>query len=129
MRIAITLEKFDLRRGGAEVATLRLVNELAVRGHQVHILTTAVDVELPPGTRTHLVQVPWKFVAWRQISFARRVAARLPALASDLSVAAAGRSFSEDVLWAQGGSHRAATEGKQRSYYYNPLLRVVRSYQ
>lgn len=129
MRVAITLEKFDLLRGGAEVAALRLVKELAARGHELHIVTTAVDVELPVGAQTHLIKVPWEFVAWRQISFARRVAACLRSLNCDLSIASSGRGFSEDVLWAQGGTQRAAAEGKERSFYYNPFLRLGCRYQ
>lgn len=124
MRVAITLEKFDLLRGGAEVATLNLVNELAAHGHELHIVTTANAVELPVGTNVHLVRVPFRFVAWRQISFARQVAQRLQTLGCDISIASCGRAYSEDVLWAQGGTQRAAAQGNQRSFYYNALLRA-----
>src|SRR5262245_26112680 len=124
MRIAITLEKFDLLRGGAEVATLNLVNELAARGHKLHVVTTSVAVGLPAGAKVHLVKVPSRFVAWRQIWVARQVAQQLRTLACDISIAACGRGYSEDVLWAQCGTQRAAAQGKRRSYYYNPLMQA-----
>jgi UDP-glucose:(heptosyl)LPS alpha-1,3-glucosyltransferase len=126
MRLAVTLEKLDLTRGGAEVATLRLIRELAARGHEVHVLTTAATVELPPGVEVKTVPLPGKFVAWRQISFARRVSAALRMGNYDLSIAAAGRGFSEDALWAQCGTHRGSAEGKIRSCYFNPLLQWLR---
>jgi UDP-glucose:(heptosyl)LPS alpha-1,3-glucosyltransferase len=129
MRIALSLEKLDPARGGAEVATCRLIQELAQRGHEVHILTTGSAIELPAGARLCLLRVPWKFVAWRQISFARLVKAHLNRNSFDLSLAAAGRSFSEDAVWAQSGAFRSGVEGKIRRYYYNPFLRTVRGLQ
>ena len=56
MRIALTLEKLDLQRGGAEVATYRLIRELAERGHQVDILTTESVVDLPAACRLHPIR-------------------------------------------------------------------------
>jgi UDP-glucose:(heptosyl)LPS alpha-1,3-glucosyltransferase len=130
MRIALSLEKLDPARGGAEVATWRLIQELVKRGHEVHILTTGSALELPAGARLCLLRVPWRFVAWRQISFARQVKAYLNRNAFDLSLAAAGRSFSEDAVWAQSGAFRSGVEGKiRRYYYYNPFLRAVRGLQ
>ena len=129
MRIAITLEKLDLTRGGAEAATLRMIRELAVRGHEVHVLTTAAPVELPPGVVVKTITLPKHFVAWRQVSFARQVEALLKAEKYDLSIAAAGRGFSEDVLWAQCGTQRCSMEGKIRSCYFSPLQQVIRRWQ
>jgi len=126
MRIAITLEKLDLTRGGAEVATLRMIRELAARGHEVHVLTTAATMELPEGVVVKTIPLPGGLVAWRQVSFARQVAATLRASRYDLSIAAAGRGFSEDALWAQCGTQQGSREGKIRSCYYNPLSQVFR---
>ena len=129
MRIALTLEKLDPNRGGAEVATCRLVRELSQRGHEVHLFTTAVAIELPPGVQVHLLRVPWRFVAFRQISFANQIARRLRSERFDLSLAAAGRCFSEDAVWAQSGTVPSGLEGRMRRYYYNPLLRSIRRFQ
>ncbi|HXG49749.1 MAG TPA: glycosyltransferase family 4 protein, partial [Methylomirabilota bacterium] len=129
MRFTITLERFDLARGGAEVATLRLVRELAARGHQVHLITSGVAVELPAGVTVELIRLPPCGVAWQQISFARQVRRRLARGGCDLSLAACGRGFSEDVLWAQNGAFRGALEGQARSYYFSPVLRWLRRHQ
>jgi UDP-glucose:(heptosyl)LPS alpha-1,3-glucosyltransferase len=129
MRIALSLEKLDPARGGAEVATCRLIQELVTRGHEVHILTTGSAVEPPAGARLCLLRVPWKFVAWRLISFARQVKAHLSQNRFDLSLAAAGRSFSEDAVWAQSGAFRSGVEGKIRRYYYSPFQRALRGFQ
>lgn len=129
MRIAITLEKLDLSRGGAEVATLRMIRELAGRGHEVHVLTTAANVELPPNVTVQIIPLPGRFVAWRQISFAWQIEKRLRAGHYDLSIAAAGRGYSEDALWAQCGTHRGSTEGKIRSVYFSRTQQLLRRLQ
>jgi UDP-glucose:(heptosyl)LPS alpha-1,3-glucosyltransferase len=129
MRIALTLEKLDLKRGGAEVATYRLLQELAERGHQVDILTTASAIDLPAACRIRPIHVPWRFVAFRQLSFARQVERHLRQERYDLSLAAAGRGSCEDALWAQNGTHRGAAAGKERSYYFSPWVRRFRRFQ
>jgi UDP-glucose:(heptosyl)LPS alpha-1,3-glucosyltransferase len=129
MRFALTLEKLDLQRGGAEVATYRLLRELSERGHEVDLFTTGCAVELPPRCRLQTVTVPWDFVALRQLSFARQIEQALGAGRYDLTLAAAGRGSCEDALWAQNGSHRGASAGKVRGYYYNPLVRALRQFQ
>ena len=129
MRIAITLEKLDLSRGGAEVATLRMIRELAERGHEVHVFTTSANVELPANVTVKVIPLPGRFVAWRQISFARQVETLLRAGNYDLSIAAAGRGFSEDALWAQCGTHRGSTEGKIRSVYFSRVQQLLRRLQ
>lgn len=129
MRFAITLEKLDPQRGGAEVATCRLLRELSERGHRIDILTTACAIDLPPHCQVRPVQIPGSFVALRQLAFARQVAGMLQSERYDLSLAAAGRSSCEDALWAQNGSHRGASAGKERGYYYNPLVRRLRRFQ
>lgn len=129
MRLAITLEKLDLSRGGAEVATLRMIRELAGRGHEVHVLTTAANVELPANVSVKIIPLRSRFVAWRQISFARQVEKMLREENYDLSIAAAGRGFSEDALWAQCGTHRGSTEGKIRSVYFSRVQQFLRRLQ
>jgi UDP-glucose:(heptosyl)LPS alpha-1,3-glucosyltransferase len=128
MRLAITIEKLDLRRGGAEGAAAWLIEQLAGRGHEVHVLTRDLSVDLPLGVRYRHVNVRWPVVAMSQWAFAREVARRLDDGRYDLSIAC-GRGFAEDVVWAQNGAQAAAIEGQARSYYYSPLLRTLRRLQ
>jgi UDP-glucose:(heptosyl)LPS alpha-1,3-glucosyltransferase len=125
MRIAITIEELDTRRGGAEVATLRLIGQLAQRGHEVHVLTRRLAVTLPPGAQAHLVGGDSRFVALREWRFPHRVARQLAEGQYDLSIAC-GRGFAEDVVWAHNGAHAAATAGQLRCYGFNPLYRLAR---
>jgi UDP-glucose:(heptosyl)LPS alpha-1,3-glucosyltransferase len=128
MRIAVTIERLDTRRGGAEVGAVRLINGLVARGHEVHLLTEAVLEPLPPGVQVHLIRLPWPTVALRQWTFVRATAAHLRAGSYDASVAC-GRGLAEDIVWAQNGSHPATVEGAARSYYHQPLMRFLRRHQ
>lgn len=121
MRIAVTIEELDPRRGGAEGATLRLIRGLAKRGHEVHVLTRRCAVADLPA-EVHLVGGDSKFKALREWRFPHLVAKQLKGY--DLSVAC-GRGFAEDVVWSHNGAHQAAMEGQLRSYR-NPLARLAR---
>ncbi len=120
MRIAITIEELDPRRGGAEGATVRLIHGLAARGHEVHVLTRRCAVDVP--ARIHLVGGDSVFKAVREWRFPHRVAQQLAGY--DLSVAC-GRGFAEDVVWAHNGAHSAAVRGQLRAYR-NPVARFAR---
>jgi UDP-glucose:(heptosyl)LPS alpha-1,3-glucosyltransferase len=128
MRLALTIERLDLARGGAEVAGLRLIEELVRRGHQVCVMTEAVVPPLPEGVEVERIRLPFPSVALRQLSFVRRTARRLRSGRFDASVAC-GRGIAEDIIWAHTGSHPATMMGAVRTYYYNPLLRTLRRYQ
>lgn len=128
MRIAVTIERLDIRRGGAEVGAMRLIQGLVERGHEVHLLTEASLEPLPANVQVHRIPLRWPTVAARQWTFVRGTAARLAAGTYDASVAC-GRGLVEDIVWAQNGSHPATVEGAARSYYHRPLLRLLRRYQ
>jgi UDP-glucose:(heptosyl)LPS alpha-1,3-glucosyltransferase len=128
MRLALTIERLDLARGGAEVAGLRLIEELVRRGHQVCVMTEAVVPTLPEGVEVERIHLPFPSVALRQLSFVRRTARRLRNGRFDASIAC-GRGIAEDIIWAHTGSHPATTLGAVRTYYYNPVLRTLRRFQ
>lgn len=128
MRLALTIERLDLARGGAEVAGLRLIEELVRRGHQVCVMTEAVVPPLPEGVEVEHIRLPFPSVALRQLSFVRRTARRLRSGTFDASIAC-GRGIVEDIIWAHTGSHPAMTMGAVRTYYYSPWLRTLRRYQ
>jgi UDP-glucose:(heptosyl)LPS alpha-1,3-glucosyltransferase len=128
MKIGITIEKLDLRRGGAEGAALWLIGELARRGHVVHVLARDVSVDLPLGVRFRQLRVRPLLAAFEQCCFASEVARHLRDGAYDVSIAC-GRGYAEDIVWAQNGAQSAAIEGQARSYYYSPWLGVARRLQ
>lgn len=128
MRIAVTIERLDPRRGGAEVATARLISQLTRRGHEVSVLARELTIELPAGAAFEKVRIPWPTIALRHWFFAREVKRRLRAGNFDLSVAC-GRGYAEDAVWAQNGAHAAAVAGEIRSYYFSPFRQAVRRYQ
>lgn len=128
MRIAVTIERLDVRRGGAEVGALRLIRGLVSHGHEVHLLTEAAVEALPDSVQVHLIRLRWPTVALRQWTFVRATARKLAELRLDASVAC-GRGLAEDMVWAQNGSHPATVEGAARSYYPQPIARFFRRYQ
>jgi UDP-glucose:(heptosyl)LPS alpha-1,3-glucosyltransferase len=128
MRLAISIEVLDLRRGGAEIATARLIEALSKRGHEVHVLTRSVGCELPAGVKFHRIPANWPTIALRQLSFASGVARCLANNRFDLSLAC-GRGYAEDAIWSHNGGQIAASNGEARSYYFSPLLQTLRRYQ
>lgn len=128
MRIAITIEKLDVRRGGAEVNTVRLVNQLIARGHEVHLLTESVNAELPAGVHVHPIQMRGGLVSFRQWSFTHGVERFLRTNRFDATVACQ-RGYVEDIVWAQDISYPATVEGSARSFYYSPWRAALRRVQ
>ncbi len=125
MRIALSLELLDPRRGGAEGATLRLIRALAARGHEVHVLTRAVSCELPASVQVHLIPARRPTVALRHWAFANGVARVLRENSFDVSVAC-GRGYAEDAVWSHNGGQAAASRGETRSYYFSPFRQWLR---
>jgi len=117
MRIAITIPRLDPTRGGAEVATLRLIEELAQRGHQVDVLSCSCTVPLPAGGRHVVMPNPLPILGWRAFVFARAVAAQLRHSKYDISIAC-GRGYAEDVIWA----HSGATVRRRLQFLVSPRL-------
>lgn len=55
MRIGIEIERYDVRRGGAEVYADRLARRLLADGHEVHVFASEAH-EPPAGVRLHSVR-------------------------------------------------------------------------
>lgn len=71
MRIGFQIERFDIRRGGAEVYVDRLARRLIALGHEVHLVARQI-VAPPPGALGHLVarfDLPSTAAAVRALSF------------------------------------------------------------
>ena len=128
VRIAITIEKLDTRRGGAEVNTMRLIQQLVARGHEVHVLTESVAAELPANVQVHPIPVRGGFVSLRQWSFTNGVARFLQEHSFDATVACQ-RGYVEDIVWAQDISYPGTVAGAARSYYYSPWRQALRRLQ
>jgi UDP-glucose:(heptosyl)LPS alpha-1,3-glucosyltransferase len=128
VRIAITIEKLDTRRGGAEINAARLIQQLVARGHEVHVLTESVAAELPASVQVHPIPARGGFVSLRQWSFTSGVARFLREHSFDATVACQ-RGYVEDIVWAQDISYPSTVEGMARSYYYSPLRQALRRRQ
>jgi len=113
MRIALTIERLNPRRGGAEIATLRATEELVARGHNVDILTCECGAPLPAGATYVPLGRPFPVIGLRSWLFAARAARQLRAGQYDVSVACS-RGYAEDIVWAHEGAHAAALAGKLR---------------
>jgi UDP-glucose:(heptosyl)LPS alpha-1,3-glucosyltransferase len=128
VKIAVTIEKLDLRRGGAEGATAWLIRQLAEHGHEVHIFSRDAQVDLPLGVRFREIRPRSLLGAVKQWKFALQVARHLATDNYDVSIAC-GRGFAEDIIWAQNGAHAAAVAGQVRSYYNSPVRQTIRRLQ
>jgi UDP-glucose:(heptosyl)LPS alpha-1,3-glucosyltransferase len=129
MRIAVTIERLDVRRGGAEVATARLIEQLVRRGHEVHLLAREIrHDDIPTGVHTHMFPIRRPTIALRVLGFADAVARHLAQSDYDLSLAS-GPGLAEDVVWAHKGAHAAAVAGEVRKYYFSVWLQWLRGYQ
>jgi UDP-glucose:(heptosyl)LPS alpha-1,3-glucosyltransferase len=107
MKIALIRKKYT-PFGGAEVFMQHLVEALAARDHEVHILAQAWD---PPGgkaaraPRLHCIPPVSGPYWWQALEFARRVRKRVEASSFDL-VHSFERTYSQDVYRAGDGCHR-----------------------
>lgn len=117
MRIALVLEKFDIRRGGAERSSYELAEALAGAGHEVTLLAGEVKVEqfesLPFGIIHLPVRAKTRTGWWRD--FQRVLAEHLGKGDYDIvhSMVAVG---GVDVFQPRGGSIRYSARRHALSY-------------
>ncbi len=128
LKIVITIENLDLRRGGAEAATARLVRHLSERNHEVVIVARHVRLELPPRVQFQPIHIRAPLEGIRQLQFPRQIARYLADHPHDVSIAC-GRGYAEDIVWAQNGVQAAAVAGQVESYYRTPALQFLRRLQ
>ena len=104
MRLAIVCRPLSFH-GGVETATAGLIGELSRRGHQIDLLSTRAQGEVP-GVRVRKLPVIEHPSVLRLLSFAlsaRHVVAR----AGYDIVQSHERGLSQDIYRAGEGTHRA----------------------
>lgn len=129
MKIALIRKKYT-PFGGAEVFMQHLVEALAARGHEVHILAQAWDPPVGKSARTptlHRIPSASGPYWWQALEFARRVKHQVEASSFDL-VHSFERTYAQDVYRAGDGCHqeflrqrsRCVSGFKKASFKTNP---------
>ena len=131
MRIAIVIDVFDERRGGAEAYLGAVARRLLAAGHRVELFARAWR-DLPAGVRGYRLPprplpspFKWLLRSATELAFARRAAARLRQEGHDVVLGI------RNVLYAthyqpHGGARRAALRGiGEARGYRHPLRRAI----
>ncbi|MCA9100952.1 MAG: glycosyltransferase family 4 protein [Planctomycetales bacterium] len=109
MRIGLTIEHFDCRRGGVEHWTVQFARQLVGRGHQVDVVARSVAAaDRADGVAFHLVEAEPS-----RLAFADAAAQQLASLRLDV-VHDTGCGWFADVFQPHGGSRVAAFEQNLR---------------
>jgi UDP-glucose:(heptosyl)LPS alpha-1,3-glucosyltransferase len=136
MRIALVHKRYD-RLGGAEWDCYELSQQLAARGHDVHLVVGECRVPVPEGLTLHRVPVVRAGQLAKLVSFATSAPRAWRRIGADV-VIGFGRTVGQDLLRASGGCHKgylarvAAEQGgltalRQRlSPYHRMLLAIER---
>jgi UDP-glucose:(heptosyl)LPS alpha-1,3-glucosyltransferase len=110
MKVGLVLEQFDVRRGGAEKWTARFAEQLAARGHEVHVVAGSFTDE----TR-RLPIVPHRLErAGSRLGFGEAAQARLLSIAPDV-IHDMGAGWFCDVFHPHNGSMAALARQKLAS--------------
>jgi UDP-glucose:(heptosyl)LPS alpha-1,3-glucosyltransferase len=105
LKIAILLDKFLPSRGGERYFSF-LCEELARRGHDVHLFATEAEAVASPAYRIHKIPV-WKYPRWlRTLSLWRYGSGTLTRQGFDI-VHAVAQACAATVLNPHGGVERA----------------------
>ncbi|MBN1589297.1 MAG: glycosyltransferase family 4 protein, partial [Pirellulales bacterium] len=105
MRIGLVIEQFDPRRGGVEQWTAQAVEQLAARGHEIHVVArrfSNATLAMP------IIPHPLREARGR-IAFAEAAGLTLRSLGLDV-VHDTGCGWHCDVFQPHGGSRAAAAE-------------------
>jgi len=122
MRIALVIERFEPRGGGAEAVAWRVAHGLAAAGDEVHVCVRVApgggDSEtpapaLPVGIALHRLRVAKGWQPRRVWQFSRAAAAATKALGCDV-VQTFSRTRHQDVFRAGGGCHASYMERTYR---------------
>ena len=113
MRTALLLERFDTRRGGAEVYAARLAEALLVAGHRVEVFCREAGAGVS-GVEVHEIGSGGWTRGGRIRGFARACEEAVRGEGFD-AVMGVGRTLGQDVLMPPGGMVRGAREGTLRS--------------
>ncbi len=107
MRVGLVIERFDPRRGGAELSTVQFATQLAERGHQIHVVARRF------GEVVHRLPIIAHLVSGgrTRVGFAEAAEAELRSLSLDL-VHDMGSGWYCDVFQPHGGSPVAVSRQK-----------------
>ncbi len=100
--------------GGTELVLHRLSRHLAERGHEVTIVCRSHVEPSHPALRFRVLRSPALGSAWRMWAFAQDVERHVRAGSYDL-VLGLGKTWSQDVVRASGGSHATYLAQMRRS--------------
>jgi len=122
MRAALVLEQFDPRRGGAEQWTSQFAEQLAARGHEVHVVAERFGEQVG---RLPVIAHRLEGVRSR-LGFAEAAQAKLMSLSPDV-IHDMGSGWYCDVFHPHGGSWISVTERKMRLVppWMRPLKRRI----
>ncbi len=134
MKIALVHKRYD-RLGGAEWDCYELSQQLAARGHDVHLVVGECRVAVPAGATVHRVPVARAGRFAKLATFAALAPRVWRAVGADV-VIGFGRTVGQDLLRASGGVHkrylaRVAKESgpltafRQRLSPYHRLLLAI----
>jgi UDP-glucose:(heptosyl)LPS alpha-1,3-glucosyltransferase len=134
MKIALVHKRYD-RLGGAEWDCYELSQQLAARGHEVHLVVGECRVPVPPSLRVHRVPVVRAGKLAKLASFALLAPRVWRTIDADV-VIGFGRTVGQDLFRASGGVHRrylqrvAAERGalkdwRQRLSPYHQLMLAI----
>jgi UDP-glucose:(heptosyl)LPS alpha-1,3-glucosyltransferase len=136
MKIALVHKRYD-RLGGAEWDCHELSQQLAARGHEIHLVVGECRVPVPSDMTLHRVPVIRAGKLAKLASFAARAPRVWRRIGADV-VIGFGRTVGQDLFRASGGTHKrylarvAADRGRWRdvqqrlSPYHRLLLAIER---
>jgi UDP-glucose:(heptosyl)LPS alpha-1,3-glucosyltransferase len=107
MKVALSIESFDPKRGGGETYCRNFTRALLKAGHEVHIYTNEFGPE-EPGVVMHQIP-PTPLHIYRRFAFAKRAQEMLQKEQFDI-IHGFGKSVYMDVFRPGGGVHRAWQE-------------------
>ena len=126
MNIALCYESVLPSRGGCETYIGDLSRRLAQDGHDVHLYACRWDAAaLPDAMHFHKLDVPKGMRFQRPWRFGRAVETALAEAEHDVTVGF-DKTWGQDVLYPQGGLHKASVAHNRRKHA-NAFLRTVAS--
>ena len=127
MKIAIAIEKFDQKTGGAERYCWDLAHFLAEKGHEVAVISMKASNPENPGITIHKIRVIKFPQALRHLSFAVNHFLKARKM-KDWIHYGVGNTFYMDVYQPHGGLHAAWFIKDSLRYPENkrPIIRLIK---
>ena len=116
MRLAVTFQRVDPSRGGAETYVADLSRRLVAAGHEVTLFASEWRQDaLPDSVRCVRVEAPGRSRRARIEGFARNSEAAIRAEAPDCTIGFIN-TWHQDILIPQGGVHAGSLEANSRRF-------------